>query len=144
MGFMKKQGAGFYLNALACIAGIIGLIAMIACSTVSSANALNDFTMLTVEAVIAIVLILFAIYAPSKWGNYDYGSTVAVVAAIALFTAIIGNVINDRILLISGLFSYNSGNTVGWQVFYVTVAALVCYVVSIVCMIIGAFLKSTK
>ena len=66
------------------------------------------------------------------------------VAAIALIVATIGNIINSRILLISGLFSFNSQNMVGWHVFYITVACLVCYVVAIVAMIIGSFCKATK
>ena len=50
----------------------------------------------------------------------------------------------SRILLISGLFSWNSMNTAGWKVFYVSVASMVCYVVSIILLIISAFLKTVK
>lgn len=142
--FIKKQSVGFYLNALACILGIAGLIAMIVCSTMTTAYALHSFTILTVGLVVGILLIAVAAYAPSRFGNYDYLGTVAVLGAIAAFAAVIGNVINDRILLISGLFSYNSGNMIGWSVFYATVASLVCLLVAMLLLVVGAFLKSVK
>lgn len=142
--FMKKQGAAFYLNAIAGILSIAGLIAMIMCSTMTSSYGLNSLTKLIVEAVIGIILIGAAIYAPNRFGNHDYVSTVAVIAAIALLSAIIGGVITERILLISGLFSYNAGNMLGWSVFYATAASLACYLIAIVFLIAGAFSRSVK
>ena len=65
-------------------------------------------------------------------------------AAVGLFAAVICGMILSRILLISGLFSWNSMNTAGWKVFYVSVASMVCYVVSIILLIISAFLKTVK
>ena len=56
----------------------------------------------------------------------------------------IGNIINSRILLISGLFSWNSQNMMGWRVFYVSIACIVCFVAAILALIVGAFLKNRK
>lgn len=140
----KKKALGFYTSAVAFVAGIVGLVAMIVSSTISTANALNGFVSLTVMAVIAVILTLVALLSPAKNGNFDYLSTIAIVAAIALMTVVIGSMLNERILLMSGLFSYNSANTTGWQVFYAMIAGVVGYLVSIICMIISAFNKSVK
>lgn len=142
--FMKKQGAAFYLNGIAAILGIAGLAAMIRCSTMTSSYGLNSLSRLIVEAVIGIILVGLAIYAPNRFGNHDYVSTVSVIAAIALFSAIIGSVITERILLISGLFSYNAGNMLGWSVFYATAVSLACYLIAIIFLIAGAFSRSVK
>lgn len=142
--FIKKQGAGFYFNALAVVAGLAALIAMVVSSTISQAYALNSFPLFVLGAAAGILLIAAAVYAANRWGNYDYISTLSIVAAVALFSAVIGGIIMNRILLISGLFSWNSANMVGWDVFYASVVSIVCYVVSILLLIVGSFLKSVK
>lgn len=145
MTFLKKQGAAFYFNAVAVVLAVAGTIAMVMSSTYSEANALAALTRLVVQGILAAVLIVGGIWAANK-GKDENGfiGLVATMAAIALIVATIGNVINSRILLISGLFSFNSQNMVGWHVFYVTMACLVCYIVAIVAMIIGSFCKATK
>lgn len=142
--FIKKQGTAFYFNALSTVIGIVALIAMIVSSTMTEAYALNSFPLFVLGAIAGVLLIVIAVYAANRWGNYDYVSTVSVIAAIALFSAVIGGIILNRVLLISGLFSWNSGNTPGWNVFYASVVSIVCFVVSILLMIIGSFLKSVK
>ena len=143
--FIKKQGAAFYFNVVAIVLAIAGIVTMVMSSTYSEANALAALTRLVVQSVLAVVLIAGGIWAANT-GKDDNGirGMFASMAAIALIVATIGNIINSRILLISGLFSFNSQNMVGWHVFYVTVACLVCYVISILAMIIGSFFKATK
>lgn len=138
----KKQSLSFYLNAVTCVLGIAGLVTLIISSTMSSANALHGLPLLAVLAVGGIVLIALAMYMSSRNGLAVYISFASVVAAIALFTTVVGNTISSRILLISGLFSFNSGNMVGWNVFYVTVASIVCFLVSVLLLIVGSFMKS--
>ena len=143
--FIKKQVAAFYFNVVAIVLAVAGTIAMVMSSTYSEANALAALTRLIVQSVLAVVLVAGGIWAAND-GKDDNGilGLAATMAAIALIVATIGNIINSRILLISGLFSFNSQNMVGWHVFYITVACLVCYVVAIVSMIIGSFCKATK
>lgn len=142
--YMKKQGTAFYFNALAAVTGIVALVAMIISSTMSEAYALNSFPLFVLGAAVGILLIAAAVYAANRWGNFDYVSTLSLVAAVALFSAVIGGIIMNRILLISGLFSWNSGNMIGWDVFYASVVSVVGFVVSILLLIIGSFLKSVK
>lgn len=142
--FLKKQGVGFYFNVLALILGLAGLIVMGVSNSTAAAYAYNNYTTYNTLLVAGVALIALAIASPNRLGNHDIASTVGVLGAIAAFTWVVGSVINERILLISGLFSYNSGNMVGWQVFYITVGALVCLLVAVLLLIIGAFCKSVK
>ena len=142
--FLKKLSVGSYLNVIAAVAGIVGLIAMIVSNGVSSAYALKTAGTLTLMGVCGILLALVAVWSPTKFGNHDYISTVAVVAAVALFMAIVGTMILDRILMIAGLFSYNSQNMTGWSVFYATVTSAVALVIACLALIIGAFTPSVK
>lgn len=142
--FIKKQSIAFYLNVIATIFGIVGLIATINSNNISSAYSYNNFGLLMVLAVAGIVLCVGTIYAPNRWGNHDLVSTVCILGAIGVYAAIIGNIILDRVLLVSGLFSYNSGNQVGWSVFYATVVAIAALLIAILALIMGAFTKSVK
>lgn len=142
--FMKKQGIAFYFNVIALILGIAGLVVTLYSSNISSAYAYNALGLIVFLAIAGILLCAGAIYAPNRLGNHDLVSTVCVLGAIGTYSAIIGNVILDRVLLISGLFSYNSQNQIGWTVFYATVAGIVCLLVGIIALIIGSFLKSVK
>ena len=144
MTFVKKQGAAFYFNVVAIVLAIAGIIAMVMSSTYSEANALADLNQLIIEGVVAILLIIGSIWISNANKANDVATLVSTMGAIALLVSTIGNVINSRILLISGLFSFNSQNMVGWHVFYVTVVCLVCYVISILAMIIGSFFKAVK
>ena len=141
---MKNFRIGSWLNLFAAIAGIVGLIALIVSNSISSAYALKNAGLVTVMAVGGILLALVAIWSPTKFGNHDFISTIAVVGAIALFSAVIGKMILDRILMIAGLFSYNSQNMTGWSVFYAVVTGAVALVIANVALIIGAFTKSVK
>lgn len=143
-GFLKKQSVGCYVNIVAAILGIAGLIAMIVCSTMTSAHSFRNLAMLVLAAVAAIVLVAVAIYAPNRWGNYDYVSSFSMIAAIALIFYVIGNTISQRIILISGLFSYNSGNTQGWSVFYATLAGWICLILAALLIVVSLFLRSVK
>ncbi|MDO4853532.1 MAG: hypothetical protein Q4A88_08985 [Clostridia bacterium] len=142
--FLKKLSVGSWLNVIAAVAGIVGVIAMIASNGVSTAYALKTAGTLTLMGVCGILLALVAIWSPTKFGNHDFISTIAVVAAVALFMAIVGTMILDRILMIAGLFSYNSQNMTGWSVFYATVTSAVALVIACVALIVGAFTPSVK
>ena len=107
-----------------------------------TANPLNSFGKLVAFAVLAMVLVCASIAAANR--KKDVVSLLAVMCAIALLTLNIGEIISSRILLISGLFSWNSQNMIGWRVFYVSIACIVCFVAAILALIVGAFLKNRK
>ena len=140
----KKLSIGSYLNLIAAVAGVVGLIALIVSNGISSAYALKNAGTVTLMAVAGILLALVAIWTPTKLGNHDFISTVAVLAAIGLFMAVVGYMILDRILMIAGLFSYNSQNQLGWSVFYAVVTGAAAFVIACVALIIGAFTPSVR
>lgn len=142
MSAIKKQGPAFYADAVAVILGIAGTIVMSVCHTMDTANPLNAFGKLIAFAVLAMVLVCASIAVANR--KKDVVSLLAVMCAIALLTLNIGEIISSRILLISGLFSWNSQNMIGWRVFYVSIACIVCFVAAILALIVGAFLKNRK
>lgn len=142
--FMKKQRAGSYFNILAAIHGIVGIVAAVICSNMTVTYSLGNLGKVVFLAVCGSVLAVLAVALPNKFGNHDILGTVSVLAAIVLFTSAFGNVLAERILLIAGLFSYDSVNTVGWKVFYVTVVAIAAFLIADLALIIGAFTKSVK
>ncbi len=142
--FFKKQRVGAYMNLIAAILGIVGIVAAVICSNMTVTYSLGNLGKIAVIGICGIVLIVLAICLPNKFGNHDILGTCSVLGAIALFAAAFANVLSERILLIAGLFSYDSVNTVGWQVFYVTVVAMAAFILADLLLIVGAFNKSVK
>ncbi len=142
--FMKKQSIGSYFNCIAAVLGIVGIVAALICSKMTVTYALGNLGTIALLGVCGIILAVAAICLPNKFGNHDILGTLAVLGAIAVYTAAFGQVLSERILLIAGLFSYDSVNTVGWQVFYVTVVSIAAFLVADIIMIIGAFTRSVK
>ncbi len=142
--FMKKQGAGNYMTCFAGVLGIVGLVAAVICSNMTVTYRLGNMGQVALLAVCGVILSCAAILLPNKFGNHDVASTLAVMGAVAVYAFAFGAVLSERILLIAGLFSYDSVNTVGWQVFYVTVVSMAAFLIGDLVLIIGAFLKSVK
>jgi len=142
---LKKQfGAGAYFNCVAAVLGVVGVIAMLVSSNINAAYAYKNVALLTVMGICGVLLCIIAVWSPTKFGNHDVISTISVIGAVALYMGVVGSMIAERILMIAGLFSYNSQNTVGWNVFYATVAAAAAFVVASVIIVVGAFLGSVK
>ena len=142
--FMKKQSTGFFLNLIAAILGLVGIIAAAVCSSMTVTYSLGNMKTIVILGICGMVLSCAAICLPNVFGNQDYLGTLAVLGSIAVFTAAFGSVLSERILLIAGLFSYDAVNTVGWQVFYVTVVSLASFLLAAIIQIIGAFTNSVK
>jgi len=69
----------------------------------------------------------------------DLVGLVGVLGAIGCNMAVVYGIVSERILMIAGIFSYNSGDTAGWSVFYVVVASAVILLLSNIVMIVGSF-----
>ena len=140
----RKKTAGAYLCGLAAILGIVGIVAMFLSHNIDTAYAYKTVMNMLAMGAGAVVLCLLAMWFPTKLGNHDILSTICVIGAIALFMAVVGTMISDRVLMVAGLFSYNSQNMVGWRVFYATVVGVGAYVLSCLILIISAFANSVK
>ena len=141
---LKKFTVGSWFTVLAAIAGIVGVIFMLKSSNIDTAYAYKTVNKLTLMGVCGVVLCLLAVWSPTRFGNHDIISTFGSVGSIALFMAVVGTMISDRVLMIAGLFSYNSQNMVGWRVFYATVTGAAAFVVGSVLLIAASFMKNAR
>lgn len=141
---LKKFTVASWMTVLAAVAGIVGVAFMLKSSNIDTAYAYKTVSKLTLMGVCGVILCLVAVWTPTALGNHDIIGTFGTVGAIALFMAIVGTMISDRVLMIAGLFSYNSQNMVGWSVFYATVTAAVAFVVGCLLLIIASFMKNAK
>ena len=142
--FMKKQGLGSYFNIIAAVLGVVGFAAAVMSSNMTVTYRLGNIGTIVILGICGTVLAIAAVYFPNRFGNYDILGSAAVLLAIACYAAAFGKVLSERILLIAGLFSYDSVNTTGWSVFYVTAVAMGAFVIGCLVLIIGAFMKSVK
>ena len=141
----KRKAAGFWFSIIAFVAALVGLAGMYFCSSMYAAYAYKTINMMLIYGGTAAVLILISALLPStRLGNHNVLTAIFVWAAIGLMMSVVGTMILDRILMIAGLFSYNSQNTIGWQVFYVTVVGVAGYLVSCLALIIASFTKTVK
>ena len=133
---MKKLGIGSYLNVAAAVFGIAAIVL-----TVIS-NGFPDKELPSLVTCIILGVIGVALSAVAfVLANKDLISTVCGLGTIVSFMAFLNYMIADRVIMIAGLFSFNAGDTVGWSVFYVTIAAVVCIVLTCASVIAGNFLK---
>lgn len=139
-----KKGIAFYLNLLAALLGAAGLGLAVYSSVLSVDNAITGLPLVIAAGVIGVVLVVLAAVAPARMGNHNPVTAISVIAAIALYSYVYGQCALQRIMLIAGLFSFNSGNTVGWTIFYVTVACAVCMVLACILLIVSSFCKTVK
>ena len=141
---MKKLSTGGYLTAVAAVLGLAGAILTLVSGMVSADNPLANAAMIVGAAFVGVVLCALALFAPGRFGNFDLLGSAAILGAIALYIYSFGAAVSQRVMLIAGLFSFNAGNTAGWNVFYVSVAAWVCLILGCLLLVVGAFLRTVK
>lgn len=141
---LKKLSIGGYLNALAAVLGLAGTILTIVSGMVSVDNPLTNTALIAAAGCAGVVLCLLAIFASSRWGNFDMLGSVSILGTIALYCYTFGAAVGQRVMLIAGLFSFNAANEAGWSVFYVSVAAWVCLLLGCVLLVASGFVKSVK
>ncbi|MBQ3089452.1 MAG: glycoside hydrolase family 3 C-terminal domain-containing protein [Oscillospiraceae bacterium] len=142
LAIMSSKGTGVKtskLSVIGAIFGIAGLVAMYASNMLSPADALVNQTTYTIYVVIGVVLAIAAFAVKN-----DIVNLIGNAGAIALFVYAFGNMLNDRVLTIAGLFSYNAMNTNGWNCFYATIASVVLFVIAAVLLIAASFASAEK
>ena len=141
---LKKLTIGGYLNAVAVLTGLVGLILVVVGHVMSPANGLTNIAAVVILGLLGVAAACVTLFAAIKGGNHNTLSAACGLAGIALYLYIIGTSASQRILMIAGLFSYNSMNMEGWQVFYVCVAAWVLLLVGALLLVISSFMKTVK
>lgn len=141
---LKKLSIGGYLNALAALLGLAGTILTIVSGMVSVDNPLANTALIAAAGFAGVVLCVLAIFAPSRWGNFDMLGSASILGAIALYCYTFGAAVGQRVMLIAGLFSFNAANEAGWSVFYVSAAAWACLLLGCLLLVVSGFVKSVK
>ncbi len=142
MQTLKKLKPASFLELAAVLLGVAGTVLLILCGTMDYTYSLSAFPLLLTAAVAGIILILAAVITPLFLGSQNIVSTVSILAGIACFTFVIGDIFSERAMMISGLMTWNAQNTAGWNVFYMTIACAVCLGISILIMIVSAFMDN--
>lgn len=140
----NKKGTAFYLNLSALILGIVGVVLAIYSSMMTVENALTNLPLVIAAGVASLVLVAGAVLLPSRLGENSPILMVCSLGGIALYSYVYGQCILQRIMMIAGLFSFNSGNAQGWRVFYIVVATVVCLLVASILLVVGGFFRSVK
>lgn len=134
----KKSGASTVTDIIAIVLAIAGIVLMFMSNAVSASDAVP--TTYAVCIGIGAVCLVVDIIAGK---NNDILSLLLKVAAVILITIPGVYITTDRILTISGLFSWNSMGS-GFTMFYESVASTACCVVSALVVVIGSFMGSGK
>ena len=141
---LKKLSAGGYFNLIAIICALVGVVLVYVGHAVSAANGLLNIGSVILLGIAGVVFAIVALEMSLKKGNHNIVTALTTLAAIGLNIYVIGTSVSQRILMIAGLFSYNSNNMEGWKVFYINVVAWVLLLVASIFMIISSFLKTVK
>ena len=113
---------------------------MIVCNAMGSDYEFTYATLLNLGAIAGAVLAVVAAFSSRfSFDKNGYLGLIAAAGSVFLFGYTAIQAVNERILVISALFSWNSGNTVGWTSFYFTIAVAVCLVLASILVIVGAF-----
>ncbi len=124
------------INLVAAVLALAAMVLAIVSSAMTEANALLDLGTVVAAGIAAVALSGAAIVLK----NEIFG-LVAALGAIACNMVVLNICVSERVLMIAGIFSYDSGNIDGWNVFYVVVASCVCVVLSCVATMVSGFMK---
>ena len=123
------------INAVAAILALAAVILAFVSHSMTEANALINLGTVIAAGIAAVVLLVATVVVKN-----DIVGLIGVLGAIACNFVVLNYTVSERILMIAGIFSYDSGNVDGWNVFYVVVASCVCVVLSCVASMVGSFI----
>lgn len=138
MGFIKKSPALIF-EALGAVLAIVGLVLTFMCSAMSEDYALGSMAIYAVEVIVAIALVALAGASVVRDFGRGYVSLASIAVSVFLLVNVAVNVIGARVLLASGLFTWNSANQVGWNVWNSSIVAVVVLFISAVVLVVSAF-----
>lgn len=124
------------INLVAAVLALAGAILAYVGNTISEGDALVNIGTVIAAGVAATILCIVPVVLKN-----DLLGFVAGLAGIACNMFVINGIVLDRILMIGGLFSYNSDNQTGWTLFYVIIANAVVCVLSCVATMVSNFMK---
>ena len=141
--FIKNAGVIFWLNAAACLLSFIGMI-LLAVSNGIRGYAITGGGTAVALAVIGFILAAVATFGTFKFGSQHFITAIARVVSIVLIAVAFGILLSDRVGLASSLFTWDSHNEVGWNAFNLSIGSAVLMLISIIVMILCAFMNNKK
>lgn len=124
------------VNLVAAVLALAGAILAFVGNGIAPGNELLNIGTVVAAGVAAVVLCVLPVVLKN-----DIVSLVAGLGAIACNMFVVNGIVLDRILMIAGLFSYDSMNEAGWTLFYVIIANAVVCILSCVATMVGNFMK---
>lgn len=124
------------INLVAAVLALAGAIMAFVGNGIAEGNELLNIGTVVAAGVAAAVLCIVPVVLKN-----DIVSLVAGLGAIACNMFVVNGIVLDRILMIAGLFSYDSMNEKGWTLFYLIIATAVVCVLSCVCTMVSNFMK---
>lgn len=138
--FLKKAGVGFYLSAAACLLALVGFIVFIVTNGTAGYEIPNG-TLGIVLGVASVAATAAAAYTHAHSGAQSPVTVALKLIALACIMGTLGILIADRAGLASAIFTYDSGNAVGWGVFYTSVVSMVFLLLSVILLIVTGFME---
>mgnify|MGYP006939719339 CR=1 FL=1 len=140
----KKRGCGLVVDAVGIVLAIAGAVVTVMCSTKSADYALADLPLYLALVAVAVVLTVLGALAQGRDGVNPLVPTLCSAASVFALVHVGVKVIGARVILASGLFSWNASNKIGWGVFEVSVVATALLVLAALVLAIAAFLPAFK
>lgn len=141
--FLKKAGAAFWIDAVSAVMALVMAIVFIVISATPSYG-LSGEGMCVALSIITFILISASAYLSVKAGSQHCLTAIVRVVALVLLCVLLYTLVAGRVDLISALFSWDSYNEIGWKTFYISVVCLAFLLLSLVTLIVSAFVRSEK
>lgn len=138
---MRKNGIAFYGKLCSFLLALAGLVCFILSNTLSPANRMASFPALCGLSVLGLLFGCLSLILGKKGGKAGICALLSSILAVLLYTLVLGRQVNGRVLLISGLFTWNSMNLEGWRVFYFMVASAAGFLLSDLVLIVSSFFR---
>lgn len=135
---MKSLTSKF--NVVAAVLSLAGAGVAYYTHLMNEANALINSGNVILFGLLAVVLCAATVVLSKN----DIVGLVGTLGAIGCNMMVLFTIVSERILMIAGIFSYNSQDTAGWAVFYTIVAAAVVLLVANLVLIVGSFIPNKK
>ena len=140
---MKKFSFNFLTIACAGVLALVGWVLLLVTNGVAG-FAVDNGGLAIGLGLVAAALCCAGAFAAEKFGAQNVITAAVKVCALALIMVVIGVLIADRANLASGLFTWDSHNSVGWTAFSTAVASIVFFLLAVVAHIVSAFQTGKK
>lgn len=135
---IKSAGVASYLCIAAALFGLAGTIIFSVTNSTAGYAVANGGIGIALGFV-AVAVLVVSIFLPQKFKADLIVVAVLRLVAMVLFFLDISLLVLSRAELASALLTWDSHNQVGWNTLYVSIAGVAMFIISSLCIIVGAF-----